>query len=391
MLETLLTQFVNCRNSTIALSAPLSEADMQIQADVFASPGKWHLAHTSWFFNEFILKRFNQQPTGFDGFDFLFNSYYESVGKRQPQNKRGLITRPSLVEILDYRQVIDKSMVSLLKTDLADDVLALIELGIHHEQQHQELFLTDILYNLSHNPLNPAYQKSDAKPFETLLPELTMQAFEGGLISIGHQNDDSFHYDNEQPNHRVFLEPFSLANRLVTNAEWINFIEAGGYDNALLWLSDGWHIKQNSGWEMPLYWEKCENAYQNFSLNGLQAVDLNAPVRHISYFEADAFARWRSKRLPTEAEWEYALTSDNHGLLQVYGELWQWTASPYTAYPGFKASAGAVGEYNGKFMNGQYVLRGSSFATAPNHSRASYRNFFAPHHRWQFSGLRLAE
>jgi len=417
-LSRLATQFMQCRKKTMALVAPLSEADMQIQADSFASPSKWHLAHTTWFFDEFILKRSNRQSNQLNQYGFLFNSYYESVGKRQSQANRGLISRPSICEIYDYRQCVDLAMLELLSLPLTQDVASLISLGIQHEQQHQELFLTDILYNLSHHPFHPVYQPIDMQQTtrpadgDELLSALTMQRFEGGLISIGYQ-DDGFHFDNEKPYHRVYLQSFSIADRLITNAEWLSFIEDGGYENPLLWLSDGWQYKNAANWKMPLYWQKnLHDAYDTFTLHGLQAINLAAPVQHISFFEADAFARWAGKRLPTEAEWEYAVTQqhiqDNRALesdilvaqpsmhttndlYQYFAELWQWTASPYIAYPGFKPRKGAIGEYNGKFMNNQYVLKGSSFATALNHSRPQYRNFFYPHQRWQFTGLRLAE
>lgn len=382
---------LTCRARSLALAAPLSEADMQIQAAIFASPSKWHLAHTTWFFDEFVLKPLGLQVQGFTGFAFLFNSYYETVGKRQSQAGRGLMSRPSLSEIMAYRSAVDETLDSLLSNSPSKQTLALVTLGIQHEQQHQELFLTDILYNLSYNPLHPAY---DAK-FQTITntrahKNTQIIEFDGGLVSVGF-DDDGFCYDNETPTHQVFLQPFGLANTLVTNAQWIAFIEDGGYDNPLLWLSDGWHAKQKNNWQMPLYWEKTDDGLFAFGLNGLHKVDPNSPVSHISFFEADAYARWAEMRLPTEFEWEYALTSDtNHDLQQCFDTLWQWTASPYIAYPGFRITDGAVGEYNGKFMNGQYVLRGSSFATAPNHTRATYRNFFYPDQRWQFSGLRLA-
>lgn len=384
---------------------------MQIQAEDFASPGKWHLAHTSWFFEEFILQTLGFKSTLAEPYRFLFNSYYDSVGQRQPQHRRGLISRPSLKEILDYRQEIDHALLTALNAGLDQPLLKLVELGIHHEQQHQELFLTDILYNLSQNPLNPAYlTHNDLQSNQTNhIGDKKLQAFNGGLVNIGHDKE-SFCFDNEVPAHQVFIAPYHLANDLVTNADWIAFIEDGGYHNPLLWLVDGWKAVQQEQWQMPLYWQK-NGQYFSYTLYGLQPLNLAAPVCHISFFEADAFARWAGKRLPTEAEWEFAASqqtvaestpenmsyvpqpSPNNasGLQQLYGNVWQWTASPYVAYPGFKTSPGAVGEYNGKFMNGQYVLRGSSIATALHHARASYRNFFYPHQRWQFTGLRLAE
>ncbi|HYN54749.1 MAG TPA: ergothioneine biosynthesis protein EgtB [Methylotenera sp.] len=409
--------FIETRQKTLQLAAPLSEADMQIQAEDFASPSKWHLAHTTWFFEEFILRPLGFKSSFAESYRFLFNSYYETVGQRHPQNRRGLISRPSLKEILDYRQEIDRALLAAMLAGFNEEQLKLVELGIHHEQQHQELFLTDILYNLSQNPLNPAYLDSpnlvnqDSVDFNHLNQQMQIS---GGLVQMGHDETDAvfearFCFDNELPRHQVFIAPYRLATYLVTNAEWIAFIEDGGYNNPLLWLADGWKTAQQEQWQMPLYWQKgnskVDDNYFVYGIYGLQPINLSAPVCHISFFEADAFARWAGKRLPTEAEWEFAASQctgqnvdseiavdiTSTSLQQLYGEVWQWTASPYIAYPGFKATPGAVGEYNGKFMNGQYVLRGSSKATTPNHSRSTYRNFFYPHQRWQFTGLRLAE
>lgn len=407
-------RFIKTRQKTLQLAAPLSEADMQIQAEDFASPGKWHLAHTTWFFEEFILKTLGIQSTFAEPYRFLFNSYYETVGQRQPQKSRGLISRPSLKEILDYRQEVDSALVVAMSADLDVELLKLVELGIHHEQQHQELFVADILFNLSQNPLNPAYLSIDNQIINHQLNSnkvsdhsQAMQYFEGGLVQIGHdmaKPDCDFSFDNETPAHQVFLAPFQLANHLVTNAEWVAFIEDGGYSNPLLWLADGWKAVKQEQWQMPLYWQKADvqealnsqekRCYFVYGVYGLQPVDLAVPVCHISFFEADAYARWAGKRLPTEAEWEFATSINEQStanLQQLYGEVWQWTASPYVAYPRFRTTPGAVGEYNGKFMNGQYVLRGSSIATAEAHTRLTYRNFFYPHQRWQFTGLRLAD
>ena len=384
---------------------------MTIQGAEFASPGKWHIAHTTWFFEEFFLNSFAGYVKKSEAYHFLFNSYYETVGARQQQGLRGLITRPSLAEVMEYRQAIDEAVAKKLDDGVSGELEAIIELGLHHEQQHQELFLTDILYNLSLNPLFPAYRQSHKAPIKqsTAVPA-TMIAFAGGLESIGHAGG-GFGFDNEFPQHQEYLQPYRLSSHLVTNADWVAFINDGGYRNPLLWLSDGWKTVQAENWQMPLYW-LVRDGYQTMTLDGLQEIDPDAPVTHISYFEADAYARWAGKRLPTEAEWEVAarpqkiagnfantelyrpIAADGNGLeplKQIYGDVWEWTASPYCAYPGFRTSAGAIGEYNGKFMNGQYVLRGGSCVTPQDHIRLTYRNFFYPHQRWQFTGLRLAE
>ncbi len=413
-IQELSARFTATRNQTVYLSKPLSEADMTIQAADFASPSKWHLAHTTWFFEEFFLRALNKQTKNAEAYRFLFNSYYETIGNRQAQSKRGLITRPALVEVMSYRNEVDEAVIKAINNGLDAQMLEIIELGIHHEQQHQELFLTDILYTLAQNPLNVAFRTENIlAPIETskAIQSNNMVSFNGGLELIGHDGS-GFGFDNEFPQHKVHLEPFQLALNLVTNAEWIRFIEAGGYNTPLLWLADGWKIAQAEQWQMPMYWTNTDG-YKNMTLSGLQPINLNSPVTHISYFEADAYARWVGKRLPTEMEWEVAARTQpvsgnfsdteyyqpqptcnndqNNVLNQMYGDVWEWTASPYVAYPRFKMSAGAIGEYNGKFMNGQYVLRGGSCVSPCDHLRASYRNFFYPHQRWQFSGLRLAE
>lgn len=406
----LATRFLAIRQQTQALAEPLSEADLTIQAAEFASPGKWHLAHTTWFFEEFVLRPLGKCFRESESYRYLFNSYYEAVGERHPRAIRGLITRPDLQEVLAYRGRIDEMVAGALQKEVPPELHSIVELGLHHEQQHQELFLTDILYNLAQNPLHPVCYSRMQSAVATHPDPAAMVPFQGGLQQIGH-GGGGFGFDNEFPQHKVFLEPFRLASNLVTNAEWIAFIEDGGYGNPLLWLSDGWTAIQSEGWQMPLYWLKRDDGYYSMTLHGLLPVDLAAPVTHVSYFEAEAFARWAGKRLPTEAEWEVAgrnqqtnghfadaghyrpLPASESGSLlrQLYGSVWEWTASPYVAYPGFKPNGGAVGEYNGKFMNGQYVLRGGSCATPAGHVRATYRNFFYPQQRWQFTGVRLAE
>jgi ergothioneine biosynthesis protein EgtB len=404
-------RYVSVREATMALAAPLSDADATVQSMPDASPAKWHLAHTTWFFETMVLAAHSQDYQAFDErFNFLFNSYYESVGERQPRPLRGLLTRPTLEEVRAYRAHVDAAMKALLQLAPPESVLRIIELGCHHEQQHQELLLTDILHLFAQNPLRPAYRESMPLPVEPLDRTLTYRDFPGGLFEMGH-NGSEFAFDCEGPRHAVQIEPFRLADRLVTNREWIEFIVEGGYRNPLLWLSDGWARVAAEGWTAPLYWEARDGEYWSMTLRGAQPLDLDAPVTHVSYFEADAFASWTGRRLPTEAEWEVAAcelpVSGNFvesgrlrpkpapmaqgGLRQMFGDVWQWTRSAFMPYPRFRPMPGALGEYNGKFMSGQFVLRGGSCVTPEDHVRATYRNFFAPHARWQFSGLRLAE
>lgn len=351
----------------------LSAEDCQVQSMPDASPAKWHLAHTTWFFETFVLKqRFR------DEFASLFNSYYHSVGPMAARPQRGLVTRPSLDEVLEYRAWVDRRMGDLLEAGIDDGTAALIEVGINHEQQHQELLLTDIKHAFSLNPLQPCYRDTQA-PASAAGPMGSIR-HDGGIVDVG-ASTGGFAYDNERPRHQVLLQDFSIADRPVTNAEYREFIRAGGYEDPSLWLSDGWAAMQNECWRRPLYWS--EDLEYAFTLAGRQPLDANAAVCHVCHYEADAYARWAGARLPTEFEWE-AATPPNAG------EVWEWTASAYLPYPGFTPAAGSVGEYNGKFMSGQMVLKGSSFATAPGHSRASYRNFFPPGARWQFTGVRLA-
>ncbi|WP_176399060.1 ergothioneine biosynthesis protein EgtB [Pandoraea sp. PE-S2T-3] len=404
--HTLADRFDAVRAASVAFAAGLSDADATVQSMPDASPIKWHLAHTTWFFETFLLgehgalsgKRYHPYDPRFA---FLFNSYYEAAGPRHPRPQRGLLTRPTLDEIVRYRQHVDSAMHEmLLHADLPREVSDLITLGLHHEEQHQELMHTDLLHLFAQNPLRPAHREIIRDADREAHRNLPLQWIEhdGGRHTIGH-GGESFAFDCETPAHDFLLRPFAIASRVVTNGEWRDFIEDGGYRIAGLWLSDGWATVQREGWGHPLYWELRNGEWHAMTLAGMQPVDDNAPVRHVSYFEADAFARWAGKRLPTEHEWEAAAhvahvahaAHENSPMQQLYGPVWQWTASPYVAYPGFRTAAGAVGEYNGKFMCGQFVLRGGSLATPAGHSRATYRNFFYPHQRWQFCGLRLAE
>ena len=388
------------RRLTLDLAAPLSDADATIQPFPDASPAKWHLAHTTWFFETFVLR---DHVAGYEAFDerfaFLFNSYYEAEGQRHARPKRGMLSRPTLDEVRDWRRQIDEALDRAVPS-LSPEALDLIELGINHEQQHQELFLTDILASFAENPIEPAYAQL-GPPACYATEKLSFQPGRTGIVEIGAPNT-GFAFDCERPRHRVFLHPHSLASRKVTNGEWAEFIADGGYSTATLWLSEGWDWVQRDKIEAPLYWHGDETA---FTLAGRREIDRTAPVAHVSYYEADAFARWAGARLPTEAEWEsFAQSVDpflGNQLDQaeavlpkpgggIFGDAWEWTASAYLAYPGFAPAEGAVGEYNGKFMSGQFVLKGASCATPRGHSRPSYRNFFPPSARWQFTGLRLA-
>ncbi|MDR3398105.1 MAG: ergothioneine biosynthesis protein EgtB [Pandoraea sp.] len=406
--EPLHARYDAVRAASVAFAQGLSDADATVQSMPDASPIKWHLAHTTWFFETFLLgesgalsgRRYRPYDPRFA---YLFNSYYEAAGPRHPRPQRGLLTRPTLDEVLRYRQHVDAAMHEwLLHADPPPDVHALITLGLHHEEQHQELMHTDLLHLFAQNPLRPAHRHPSAT--NEIVAPLHWITHEGGQHRIGHAGESSGHFafDCETPAHDVLLRPFAIASRVVTNGEWRAFIEDGGYRMAGLWLSDGWATVQREGWGHPMYWELHQGEWQSMTLAGMQPIDDDAPVRHVSYFEADAFARWAGKRLPTEQEWEVVATAaasaaagtaspTQPAMAQCFGPVWQWTASPYVAYPGFRTAAGAVGEYNGKFMCGQFVLRGGSLATPPGHARATYRNFFYPHQRWQFCGLRLAE
>ncbi len=389
--DSLAGRLASVRLRSRALASPLGPEDMCAQAMDDASPTKWHLAHTTWFFETFVLEPFLPGYRTYDPrFKFCFNSYYESEGARQPRPRRGLLTRPSADEVDGYRTHVDEQLVRLVDTGLLDqpEVARRVELGVHHEEQHQELILTDILALFAANPLRPAYRSAPTSAAHD--PAAPLRWIEGaeGVVEIGHDGD-GFAFDNEGPRHRTYLQRHVIADRLVTSGEWLEFMKAGGYATPTLWLADGWASVQAEGWRAPLYWEESDGAWRRMSLEGMRNIDANEPVTNISYFEADAFARWAGARLPTEFEWE-AAAAGGAELQDAFGAGWQHTQSAYAPYPGFATAEGALGEYNGKFMVSQQVLRGSSFATPPAHSRVTYRNFFYPHQRWQFTGVRLA-
>jgi ergothioneine biosynthesis protein EgtB len=402
--------FGKVRETSLRITESLTAEDQMLQSTPDASPTKWHLAHTTWFFETFILQPNVPAYRPFDvRYKYLFNSYYKQLGGHPFRGARGLMSRPTLEQVRDYRHHVDSAMLSQME-NLSEEQLRRVELGLNHEQQHQELILTDIKHGLWSGPLPPG-TVDDAGPRPTVL-SLTWLEIESGIHLIGHHSDD-FAFDNESPRHEVLLRPFRIGSRPVTNGEYLEFVEDHGYTRPEFWLSDGWDTACTQRWTAPLYWERDEGSWQQFvrtaTQTGIREVDPAEPVCHISYYEADAYARWRGKRLPTEAEWEVAavrmpvkgtLLEDNvfhpqsargDGMQQVFGDVWEWTASPYVSYPGFKPEAGAIGEYNGKFMCNQFVLRGGSCVTPASHIRASYRNFFPPHARWQFSGIRLAD
>ncbi len=435
------SRFLATRQFTEQLCRPLAIEDYVVQAMPDASPTRWHLAHSTWFFETFVLAKWQAgyQPFSAD-FHYLFNSYYNTLGEQFPRAQRGLLTRPTVAEVFSYRQAVDQRMNELLAIREDAELSQVVELGIQHEQQHQELILTDLKYLLSCNPLAPVYRESNIKQSPKLERKARWKSFPGGIVSIGYGGQE-FSFDNERPRHKVLLQPFELSDRLVTCGEYLEFMNDGGYRRPEFWLSLGWTTKREQAWAAPLYWTERDGQCRMFTLSGTRPVEPQEPVVHVSYFEADAYARWRGARLPSEAEWEHAAAelpidgsfaesehfhpvaadassddleavSNPRGeadsphflrglrkwgqspadlkLLQMFGEVWQWTQSPYTPYPGYAPPAGALGEYNGKFMCNQYVLRGGSCATPASHIRPTYRNFFPPEARWQFSGIRLA-
>jgi len=403
------------RKFTESLTDSLETEDFVIQAMENASPAKWHLAHTTWFFEVFVLK---QALKNFESmhpqYDYIFNSYYVQTSDPHCRDKRGNLSRPTVKQVFDYRNYVDEHMLELIdqisETEF-DELASVIEVGIHHEQQHQELLLTDLKYMFAQNPLYPIYKETN-RPAKDLLPEMDWVSFDEGVYKIGHKGGE-FGYDNEFPLHKTYIHEFAIADRLVTNAEYLEFMESGGYEDSQWWLDEGLAAVENEGWDRPLYWVQRENEWYHFTMSGLEKLDPNEPVTHVSYFEADAFARWKGCRLPTEYEWELAskneplkgnfvkakhyhpatLNKKNRGkrLHQMFGDVWQWTQSSYAPYPGYEPFPGALGEYNGKFMVNQYVLRGGSCATSESHIRKTYRNFFHTGSRWQFSGIRLAK
>ncbi|GGX43088.1 ergothioneine biosynthesis protein EgtB [Tateyamaria omphalii] len=400
--------FTRTRARTDALAAPLTAEDMMLQSMEDASPAKWHLAHTTWFFEEFILKpRMPGYTSPDDRFAFLFNSYYTQAGPRHARDKRGLVSRPGVNDVRSYRSHVENSLVDLLTAsrDDTDDIAALVELGCHHEMQHQELLVTDLLHGLSFNPLLPVYKDPEPLPVTSEVP-LTYTRHDGGLVEIGHEGP-GFAYDCEGPRHKTFVASFDIADRPVTNRDWIAFMEDGGYDDTRHWLMEGHAVAQKEQWSHPLYWWQQDDEWWTFTLRGPQPVALDAPVVHVSCYEADAFARWAGGRLPTEAEHEIAFRdtpiqgnlmgdAGATGALRplpgsgIWGDVWEWTASDFSPYPRFRPPEGALGEYNGKFMVNQRVLRGGSCATPREQMRPTYRTFFYPHQRWQMLGLRLA-
>ncbi|MEM8678490.1 MAG: ergothioneine biosynthesis protein EgtB [Planctomycetota bacterium] len=405
----LLERFRSVRQFSHQICEPLETEDFVVQSMPDVSPTRWHLAHTTWFFETFLLADGNPdyQPVN-AAFNYLFNSYYNTVGKQFPRPQRGLLTRPTVAEVFAYRTEVD-ARVNEAYANFSPDQREILELGLHHEQQHQELMLTDIKHVLSCNPIYPAYHTAPPSTDATSVAPPAYLEQPGGVVWMG-DDGNGFCYDNERPRHETLLHPFTIANRLVTNAEYLRFMEDGGYARPDLWLAMGWAHVEEHAWRAPLYWVQRDGEWHEFTLSGLSPIAMDDPVCHVSYFEADAFARWSGRRLPTEAEWESVATevplqgnfadhghfhprqatADGAKIDQLYGDGWEWTQSPYTAFPGYRPPAGAIGEYNGKFMCNQYVLRGGSCGTSQTHMRPTYRNFFPPEARWQFSAIRLA-
>jgi ergothioneine biosynthesis protein EgtB len=413
---TLSNSFSGVRKFSEELTRPLETEDFVIQSMPDVSPTKWHLAHTSWFFETFVLNEVNPDyRSPHPQFNFLFNSYYVQVGERHCRPKRGLISRPTVAEVFRYRRHVDQRILEFLEIaneEQLREIAPVIEMGLHHEQQHQELMLTDIKHVFSENPLRPAYRGNDTKPSDRLIPDISWIEYPEGVYSIGHDGR-GFSFDNETPIHKEYVNTFKLASRLVTNREYFEFIEDGGYKRPEIWLSDGWSTVEANEWNAPLYWEKRNGSWQYFTLSGIRNIAMNEPVCHVSYYEADAYARWAGARVPTESEWEIAASNqsiegnfvegdnyhpivmsvgtNNRDPQQMFGDVWEWTRSPYGPYPGYTTLPGALGEYNGKFMCSQIVLRGGSCVTSRSHIRKTYRNFFPPNARWQFMGIRLAK
>jgi ergothioneine biosynthesis protein EgtB len=413
---TLSNSFSGVRKFSEELTRPLETEDFVIQSMPDVSPTKWHLAHTSWFFETFVLNEVNPDyRSPHPQFNFLFNSYYVQVGERHCRPKRGLISRPTVAEVFRYRRYVDQKILEFLEIaneEQLREIAPVIEIGLHHEQQHQELMLTDIKHVFSENPLRPAYMGNETKRSDQLIPDISWVEYPEGVYAIGHDGR-GFSFDNETPMHKEYVNPFKFASRLVTNREYFEFLEDGGYKSPEIWLSDGWSAVEANEWKAPLYWEKRNGSWQYYTLSGIRKIALDEPVCHVSYYEADAYARWAGARLPTESEWEIAASnlsiegnfveSDNYHPVvisvgtnnrdpqQMFGDVWEWTRSPYGPYPGYTTLPGALGEYNGKFMCNQIVLRGGSCATSRSHIRKTYRNFFPPNARWQFMGIRLAK
>ncbi len=406
-------RYVKVRTFTEQLCEPLETEDYVVQSMPDASPTKWHLAHTTWFFDQFILQELCGREPYDAQYNYLFNSYYNAAGEQFDRPRRGMITRPTVEQVWEYRHAIDEQMQKLLVDAPSDELRLRLAVGLNHEQQHQELLLTDLKHLMWQNPLCPVVYRHEHEPFAAERKpdpqDMPRRAVDGGVYEIGHDGD-GFAYDNEGPRHEVLLQPFELATRPVTCGEFMQFMAEGGYERPDVWLAEGWNHVQQEGWDSPLYWQRKDDAWHQYTLSGLRPVQANEPVVHVSYYEADAFARWAGARLPSEREWE--VVASQHTIAgnfvesgnfhpqaveprpadftQLFGDVWEWTSSSYGAYPGYKPFEGALGEYNGKFMCSQYVLRGGSCATSRSHMRASYRNFFYPWSRWQFSGIRLA-